>query len=119
MTGSIVALLGTADHGGYFICKDFCYAGIPFKVELPRHINLSLKRGLFDELDQRKFIAFVSGLNFGGLGDTTQSKQSLHLLSKFLQGNYPNDKWNQLSTRIQRLVVCGDSTRENAETNNV
>ena len=119
VTGSIIALLGTADHGGYFVCKDFCYAGVPYKVELPRQINLSTKRGLFDSLENRRFIAFTSGLNFGGLGDSIQSKQSLSLFSKFLQGNYPNELWNLLSTKIQRLVICGDSTRENVDTNNV
>jgi len=38
VTGSIIALLGVADKGGYFICKDFCFAGIPFKVELPTQV---------------------------------------------------------------------------------
>ena len=100
MTGSIVALLGTADHGGYFVCKDFCYAGVPYKVELPKHINVLNKRGLFENLDNRRFIALTSGLNFGGLSDSLETKQSLLMLSKFLQGNYPNELWNVLSTKI-------------------
>lgn len=64
-TGSIVALLGTVDAQGYFICEDFCYAGIPFSAELPAHIKLGQKEGLFDNLSSRRFIAFASGLNFG------------------------------------------------------
>jgi|LauGreDrversion4_2_1035121.scaffolds.fasta_scaffold174855_2 DNA polymerase delta subunit 2 len=50
VTGSIVALLGVADKGGYFVCKDFCFAGIPFKVELPRQIKVTLNRNLFESL---------------------------------------------------------------------
>jgi len=88
-------------------------------VELPKHINVTNRRGLFEQLDSRKFIAFTSGLNFGGLGDSLDSKQSLLMFAKFLQGNYPNELWNILSTKIQRLIICGDSTRENVDTNNV
>lgn len=101
------------------MCRDFCYAGVPFKVELPKQIKITLKRGLFESLESRNFLAFTSGLNFGGLGDTTATKMSLLFLSKFLQGCYPNEQWNQLSSRVKRLVICGDSTRENLDTNNV
>jgi hypothetical protein len=94
VTGSIVALLGVADQGGYFMCRDFCYAGVPFKVELPKQIKITLKRGLFESLESRNFLAFTSGLNFGGLGDATATKTCLLFLSKFLQGCYPNEQWN-------------------------
>lgn len=36
VTGSIVALLGQVDQGGYFVCEDHCFAGIPFKDNLPK-----------------------------------------------------------------------------------
>jgi hypothetical protein len=42
ITGSIIALLGHADQNGFFVVKDFCYGGVPFKAELPKHIDLSL-----------------------------------------------------------------------------
>ena len=35
VTGSIIAILGEADEQGYFEVKDICYAGIPFKPDLP------------------------------------------------------------------------------------
>jgi hypothetical protein len=35
-TGSIVALLGKVDLTGFFICEDFCFAGIPYKSEVPK-----------------------------------------------------------------------------------
>lgn len=36
VTGSIMALKGKADEFGYFCVDDYCYAGIPFKVEFPK-----------------------------------------------------------------------------------
>jgi len=64
-----VALLGKVDSQGYFNCNDFCLAGVPFRAELPQQVNITKKQGLFDNLARRKFIAFVSGLNFGGLSE--------------------------------------------------
>lgn len=91
VTGSIIALLGVADKGGYFVCKDFCFAGTPYKVELPRQVKVTLQRKLFDSISNRNFVAFTSGLNFGGRGDSAESKISLNMLSKFLQGSFPNE----------------------------
>lgn len=80
---------------------------------------MSKTQKLFENLDNRKFIAFTSGLNFGGLGNTADSQTSLSLFSKFLQGNHLNPKWNELSARVSRLIICGDSVRENENTNEV
>jgi DNA polymerase II small subunit/DNA polymerase delta subunit B len=97
ITGSIVAILGKADKQGYFIVEDFCYAGIPFKADFPNYVEGMTfnKRALFDpfflkESGQRKMIAFVSGLNFGGLGDTDECQAALLLLASFLRGQHPN-----------------------------
>lgn len=64
-------------------------------------------------------MALTSGLNFGGLGDVQESQNALALLSKFMQGNHLNGKWNELSSRVARVVLCGDSVRENVNTNEV
>ena len=72
MTGSIIALLGYVDSNGLFICQDYCFAGIPYKAELPKHVIIK-SQGLFESLQNRKFIAFVSGLNFGGIGETKEN----------------------------------------------
>lgn len=64
-------------------------------------------------------MAFTSGLNFGGLGDASESLTCLSLLAKFFQGNHLNEKWNDLSSRICRLIICGDSVREHTHTNEV
>lgn len=81
VTGSIIALLGRADTTGIFICQDYCYAGIPYKAELPSQINTVVERGLFDQLENRRFAAFTSGLNFGIEDKTLQ--MALFMLSKF------------------------------------
>lgn len=85
-----MALLGKVDFTGFFICEDFCFAGIPFKSEVPKQINLTKSQKLWENLESRQFIAFASGFNFGGLGDTLESQNCLSLLSKFLQGNHLN-----------------------------
>lgn len=100
VTGSIVALLGHVDQAGYFICEDHCFAGIPFKDSLPPQVSLSKKRGLFDQLGDRKFIAFASGLNFGSDDMTAEYMSQLAMLARFFQGNHLNTQWNSLSSRI-------------------
>lgn len=69
MTGSIVALLGKADETGYFLVDDICFAGTPFKADLPQTVNVKNQRDLFTDVETRKFICLTSGLNFGGLGE--------------------------------------------------
>jgi hypothetical protein len=39
VTGSIVALIGRVDTAGYFVCEDHCFAGIPFRPQLPQNID--------------------------------------------------------------------------------
>lgn len=59
----------------------------------------------------------TSGLNFGGLA--SENVNSLELLSRFLSGNHLNPQWNLLSSRIQRLIICGDSINEHSKANEV
>jgi len=73
VTGSIIALQGMADKNGFFHVIDFCTAGVPYKASIPDSvtINHNEPRALFDsELlsgNDRQFVCFVSGLEFGGL----------------------------------------------------
>ena len=84
VTGSIMALLGHADANGFFVVKDFCFAGVPYKPELPRHIKLNnshestlFKSELLASPENRTFIAFISGLHFGGAGDLKEVANAL------------------------------------------
>ena len=102
--------------------EDECVAGIPFKAELPATVKLESRKLFDDELlltDDRKFIALTSGLNFGGKGDLVESVDALAQLGHFLRGNHQFEKWNQLSRQVSRLIVCGDSTRENEDSDKV
>jgi hypothetical protein len=95
------------DVKGFFEVKDFTYAGIPFSGSIPRNINLTTKRGLYDDLESgREFVAFVSGLEFGEPGDVL----STELLLRFLRGEMFNGaKSAKLASLITRVVICGNS----------
>jgi len=107
VTGAIIALKGVVDIKGFFEVKDFCYAGIPFNMNLPRSINTATKRGLYDKLDEnREFVAFVSGLEFGEPGDVL----STELLLRFLRGEmFDGTKNVALASKITRVIICGNS----------
>jgi hypothetical protein len=36
---------------------------------VPRGLDITVKRGLFDSLDRREFVAVLSGLEYGEPGD--------------------------------------------------
>lgn len=57
-------------------------------------------------------LAFVSGLNFGGLGDEDECQNAMLLLANFLRGNHPSKDWQALSRQISRLIIVGDSVAE-------
>lgn len=107
VTGAILALKGVVDIKGIFEVKDYCYAGIPFNMNLPRSINTATKRGLYDNLNEnREFVAFVSGLEFGEPGDVL----STELLLRFLRGEmFDGHKNSELASKITRVIICGNS----------
>ena len=111
-----MALLGRADNQGYFEVRDTCFAGIPFKTELPAGVEIQ-ERALFDDAllqhGARKFVAFTSGLNFGDKGDIADCQEAMFVLSSFLKGQHLNSKMNQLAAQVSRLIICGDSVTEN------
>jgi hypothetical protein len=97
-----VALLGSADNSGYFNVQDSCKPGVPFKADLPASVDITLQRPLFDpemltRPSERRFVAFISGINFGGYGDALEAQQALYVLASFLKGEHANPKMNNLS----------------------
>lgn len=116
-TGSIVALKGIVDKNGFFDVKDFCYAGLPFAKSIPRSVTLGgKKRGLYEELEKREFIGFVSGLQFGEPGDVIGSE----ILARFLRGEMFSSANNvKLAGAISRLIICGNSIVQPEETDQV
>jgi hypothetical protein len=67
VTGSIIGFKGIVDNNGFFEVQDYCFAGVPFSLTIPKSVNFTLQRGLFDDLNdgKREFVAFLSGLEFG------------------------------------------------------
>lgn len=115
VTGSIVALKGIVDVKGFFEVKDYCYAGIPFQ-SVPRGLNINAKRGLYEELDGREFVAFVSGLEFGEPGDIVSSE----LLLRFFRGELMSSVQSvKLASLISRVIICGNSIVQPEETDQV
>ena len=122
VTGTIMALLGVSDNQGYFRVQDTCFAGIPFKAELPPSVEIKNRPLFSDTLLQkgaRQFVAFTSGLNFGDLGDIVDCQEAMFVMSSFLKGQHLNSKMNKLAAQITRLVICGDSVRENVDMDEV
>lgn len=105
VTGSIVALKGVVDTKGFFELKDYCYAGIPFHTTIPKSVNLNLHRGIYEGLESREFVAFVSGLEFGEPGDVMSSE----ILLRFIRGELGGPTNVKLSSQISRVIICGNS----------
>lgn len=87
-----MGLLGIADSNGFFTVTNHCYAGIPWKSEIPKSVNVNLKRSLYDEAalkgNKREFVAFISGLEFGVPGDVMSSE----MLLRFFRGELGGTK---------------------------
>jgi DNA polymerase delta subunit 2 len=115
VTGSIVALKGVVDVKGFFEVKDFCFAGIPFQ-SVPRGLKISLSRGLYEGLEDREFVAFISGLEFGEPGDIVSSE----LILRFFRGELmASPQTVKLASMISRVIICGNSIVQPEETDQV
>jgi len=62
-----MGLWGKVNEHGEFITSDYIYAGIPeheIKLKIDKPLG-TIWKDLFEDLENRHFIAFVSGLEFG------------------------------------------------------
>jgi hypothetical protein len=79
-------------------------------------LQISSKRGLYEELDGREFVAFVSGLEFGEPGDIVSSE----LLLRFFRGELMASPQSlKLASIISRVIICGNSIVQPEETDQV
>lgn len=101
VTGSNIALKGVSDTNGFFHVEDFCYAGISFSQHLPKTVKH--QRELYDaqalQSDQREFVGFLSGLEFGLPGDTLSSE----MLLRFVRGELGSTKDKLVN---KALIIC-------------
>ena len=87
VTGTVLGLRGRVNDHGEFITTAFINSGIPeweTKITLERPLT-SKWWDLFENIESRNFIAFVSGLEFGL---ENQEKVSIDLLLKFFEGDF-------------------------------
>ncbi|CAK7900898.1 DNA polymerase delta small subunit [[Candida] anglica] len=97
VTGCIVAVLGEEVQAGIFDIIDIVYPTTsPQRPLLPISSSSSGTAS--------KKIAIVSGLNMGNEEDI-----KVELLSQFLGGELGGDKEIELSSRINHLIIAGDS----------
>ena len=114
VTGIVVALRGFVNSLGQFKVFDYVLPGIPnLEYKIPDNwtglkLN-STKQGLYNNLEKRKFACFVSGLE---IGTESQEKMSIDFLIRFLEGEFGSSKEKLLSSKISRLILCGNNIKQ-------
>lgn len=123
VTGAVLALKGRINSNGLFEATDFTYPGVPSVEKMPeiynQHMDLDEEtkepRGLFEDLENREFVAFVSGLEFG----TKREMTTTALFTRWLLGQYGNPDERLLSSKISRLVIGGNNIGEESDIDEV
>lgn len=116
VTGTVLALKGKINTNGFFEVSDYVLPGIPPLASLEREESkISVEQELFQNLEDRKFVAFVSGLEFGNLSQKT----TVNLLAQFLAGNYGNQTERLLNSRVARVVMAGNHIAEEQDIDEV
>ncbi|KAI9289161.1 DNA polymerase alpha/epsilon subunit B-domain-containing protein [Umbelopsis sp. AD052] len=100
VTGTIIAALGKENAYGEFEVIDICTPGLPDPNPTPRM-----------EIDtpDNKYVALLSGLNFGAGGD---SSMRLEMLLEYLTGELGDSQDSQASQSIVKVVLAGNSVTE-------
>ena len=71
---------------------------------------------MYDDLEGREFVAFVSGLEFGEPGDIFSSE----LLLRFFRGEMMGSPQSvKLASLVSRVIICGNSIIQPEETDQV
>ena len=116
VTGTVIALKGKINTNGFFEVSDYTLPGIPPINSLRQEESkLHEEKTLFSDLENRKFMAFISGIEFGNI---TQ-KAPITILSQFLCGNYGTKAERQLNSRVTRVVIAGNHIAEEPEIDEV
>lgn len=115
VTGTVVALKGKMDPNGLFEVTDFTYPGVPCIESMPKDyeqlVNMKdneAPRSIYEDLENREFVAFVSGIEFGN----NKEKATIELIARWLMGQFGTNNDRLLSSRISRFIVGGNSIGE-------
>lgn len=115
-TGTVLALKGKMSTNGIFEVSDYVLPGIPPIANPTKEESKGLEdQTLFCNLENRKFVAFISGLEFGSI---TQ-KAPINLLTQFLTGNYGSKKERLLNSRVARVIIAGNHIGEESDMDSV
>lgn len=109
VTGVVIALKGRITTNGLFEVKDYTYPGVPSIESMPQIDQSDYKQGenlsLFENLENREFVAFISGLEFGNM----KEKLAIEIMAKFFNGQYGTKEERFLNSRVLRLIIAGNS----------
>merc|ERR1712176_978782 len=90
VTGVVAAVKGMVTEKGNFAVSSLCYAKISPAPAIPSGMG------------EAKFLALISGLNFGAA-----EKATLDPAADFLCGTCEDPQLKAIGIAVQRLVVCG------------
>eukprot|EP01039_Chlorochromonas_danica_P007283 gene7283-8060_t len=118
VTGIIVAVRGRINEQGEFHTTDslFCY-DVSHKLpapQPPKSIADLLKRPPSVKLSTKRFVMFLSGLNFSS--EQTSGDLPVQLLMDFLNGRL-DEASAELAASIVRVVIAGDSLSPSTPSN--
>jgi hypothetical protein len=121
VTGAVIAIKGKGNSNGLFEANDFTYPGIPSLESIPDGFDQQMEeenkeqRSLFEDLERRSFVAFVSGLEFGN----SDEKVCTEILARFFLGQIGTSDERILNSRIVRIIVGGNSVGEESDIDEV
>ncbi|CAB3982528.1 DNA polymerase delta subunit 2 [Paramuricea clavata] len=98
ITGVIAAVLGSEDEEGRFQVEDYCLSGLPFQEKL------KLDQMLLDGED--RYVALVSGLNFG---EENHDCLQLQMFIDLLTGQLGSIQDQNNYAKVVRVVIAGNS----------
>lgn len=116
VTGTVIALKGKINTNGFFEVSDYTLPGVPPINSLRQEeVKCNEEKTLFSDLENRKFMAFVSGMEFGNITQKTPTT----MLCQFLCGNYGSKLERQLNSRVARVIIAGNHIAEESDIDEV
>eukprot|EP00343_Euplotes_focardii_P001345 CAMPEP_0205800516 /NCGR_PEP_ID=MMETSP0205-20121125/2188_1 /ASSEMBLY_ACC=CAM_ASM_000278 /TAXON_ID=36767 /ORGANISM="Euplotes focardii, Strain TN1" /LENGTH=277 /DNA_ID=CAMNT_0053063709 /DNA_START=46 /DNA_END=879 /DNA_ORIENTATION=+ len=122
VTGTVVAMKGRINTNGSFQASDFTFPGIPSIMTMPENFDHLVGAeenkediSLFEDLENREFLCFVSGMEFGSM----KEKTSLEILLRFFLGQYGTSDERLLNSRVSRIILAGNNIGEEQDINDI
>ncbi|CAJ0757219.1 17365_t:CDS:10 [Entrophospora sp. SA101] len=101
-TGVIMAVLGRQTSDGKFEVMDLCFADLA-----PQEVVHRM------ELDEQNYVAFISGMN---ISEDSLSRLQMQMMVEYLTGELGNLHDQNITSKISRVIVVGNSLKEQKHT---